>query len=90
MPTADPLLPTVRDDRLEVRRDLRKLLGIVEQLHSTRAVSDQLTERRNAIWERLSTMDPPVRWADLAKVSGVDSVTIIQTTKRRQGARAKV
>ena len=88
--TTPPPLDTVRDTRPEVLRDLRKLLGIVEQLDSTRKVSDRLTERRNAIWERLVEMDPPVRWADVARVSHVDSVTIIQTMKRRREAREKV
>ena len=37
MPTPPPL-DTVRDTRPEVLRDLRKLLGIVEQLDSTRKV----------------------------------------------------
>ena len=86
--TTPPPLDTVRDTRPEVLRDLRKLLGIVEQLDSTNAVAERLTARRLASWVRLREMDPPVSWADIARISHIDSVTVIQTMQRHEKRQA--
>ena len=87
MPTPPPL-DSIRDSRPDAKRELKRLLGIVEQLDSTNAVAERLTARRLASWVRLREMDPPVSWADIARISHIDSVTVIQTMQRHEKRQA--
>lgn len=80
MPTA----LDVRETRPDAKAKLRKLADIVEQIASTTTVADRLMARRLAHWKALRALDPPVSWADIARVSGVDSVTVIQAVQGRK------
>jgi hypothetical protein len=75
-PTA---LDNVKEERPDARRKLTKLAGVVDELGRT----ERLKEQRLSLWRALRELDPPVSWADIARVSGVDSVTVIQAVQGR-------
>lgn len=74
---------TVRDERRDARRKLTKLAEVVAALDAT----DRLKAQRLRLWNELRELDPPVSWADIARVSGVDSVTVIQAVQGRGGSK---
>ena len=78
------LAADVREQRPPARAKLTKLAGVVEQVTATNAVLDQLMARRRTLWTELRKMDPPTTWADIARVSGVSEVTVIQVVNGRK------
>lgn len=83
MPT--PELPeAVREQRPEVLAELTELVGVSAALAENATDREQIMADRLARWKRLRALDPPVSWADIARVCGVDSVTVIQAVEGRK------
>jgi len=81
--TIPAALADVRDQRPEALDELGKLANVVEQIDATRAVTDRLLAERRSLWKRARQLNPPVSWADLARVSGTSEVTVIQAVQGR-------
>lgn len=84
MPTTAALPPDVREQRDPARAQLAELAEVVEQIGSTSSVQDRLMAQRLALWKALRALDPPVSWADMARVCGISEVTIIQAVQGRK------
>lgn len=69
----------VRDERRDARRKLSRLAEVVAALDD----AERLKAKRLQLWHELRALDPPVSWADIARVSGVNSVTVIQAVEGR-------
>lgn len=84
MPTTATLPADVREQRDPARAKLAELAEVVEQISSTESVRERLMARRLALWKALRQLDPPVSWADMARVCAISEVTIIQAVQGRK------
>ncbi len=74
----------VREERPEALDQLVQLAEVVEQIGSTESVRERLMVERLGLWKTLRGLDPPVSWADMARVCGISEVTIIQAVNGRK------
>lgn len=82
MPTA----LDVRETRSNAKAALRRLSQVVDEMDEATEVRNRVKVRRLRQWQKLRALDPPVSWADIARVSHVDPVTVIQAVNGRGGS----
>lgn len=78
-----PRLPDgMRDDRPEALDLLGRVVRTVRRRRNAEARAERDLLARDALFCEAVEMDPPIRWADLARAADCNPVTVIDAVKR--------
>lgn len=85
-----PRLPDgMRDERPEALDLLGRVVRTVRRRRNAAARAERdLLERDELFYQAVEEMDPPVRWADLARAADCNPVTVIDAVKRAKRRKA--